>query len=506
MMNRLTGLWVKVDLKGAGIAILAVFTALLGGLLTAYLPWFLVLGLMIFLAILLATAAKPHLALIFVFMLVFEVIPQYFQPRMAAGPGKLQLYDVVILLLAAVVLLRAWAQGQRPLHSLGAVRWPLYYLALCLFLSLIYVRNYAPNVMALAEVRQQIMWLVVPLMVLSVDTPKRYRVMVWSVVAIGLLVSLYVTIQSLFEIRIMTAARVEVLDPTKEKDVVRSIAGGGIYIVVFALFLILNRLIERRIHWLWGGLACFLLVAGLTVQFGRGVWIATAAGLLISAGIFRGVGGVVRTALAAAVVVAVTFSAAWVVKPRLAEAAVARLSGIGTEFRAGESFGWRLRENDAALARIEKQPLTGVGIGGEYKQTTSAGGFNQETTYIHNGYLYFPLKMGVFASLVPFAFIVAFIMTLRQANARHLSTADPAFVAALCGAFAVPVITSGTQPEWTAPQGIAAYAILTGLALLYRLYGAMPGAQMTVTTVQTARILNTSRPFGLVSNHNGLRI
>ena len=155
----------------------------------------------------------------------------------------------------------------------------------------------------------------------------------------------------------------------------------------------------------------------------------------------------------------------------MAEAALERFTGIGAEFRAGESFGWRLRENDAALARIERHLFTGVGIGGEYKQT---GSLDQETTYIHNGYLYFPLKMGIFAAFIPFAFIVAFVITVRQAGVRHQKTGDPAFVAALCGAFSVPVMTSGTQPEWTAPQGIAAYAILIGLALLYRSFGAMP--------------------------------
>ena len=313
MIARLSGIWFNADLKGVPIAVSAVVLALLAGLLIAYLPWFLVIGLVIFFGTVVSAAAKPHIALILVLMLVFEVIPQSFQPRVLAGPGKLQLYDIVILLLAAVVLLRAWTQRQRPLHSLGPMRWPLYYLVLCLFLSLIYVRYYSPNVMALAEARQQIMWLIVPLMILSVDTPKRYRIMIWSIVTIGLLISLYVTVQSLFEIRIMTGARVELLDAKSERDVVRSIAGGGTYIVVFALFLILNRMIERRIFWLWGGLAGFLLVAGLIVQFGRGVWMATAVGLLISAWLFRGIGGVVRTALAATAIVAITLSSAWIV-------------------------------------------------------------------------------------------------------------------------------------------------------------------------------------------------
>jgi hypothetical protein len=343
------------------------------------------------------------------------------------------------------------------------------------------------------------MWLIVPLMVLSVDRPKRYRLTIWSIVIIGLVISLYVTLQSLFEFRIMTGARVERLDPSKDRDVVRSIAGGGIYIVIFALFLILNRIIERRIFWLWGVAASFVLVAGLTVQFGRGVWMATALGLLISAWLFKGISGVVRAAVAAIVVIAITFSAAWIAKPRLAEAAVARFTGIGTEFRDGVSFGWRLRENEAALDRIEHNPLTGVGVGGEYKQTSSSDGFDQETTYIHNGYLYFPLKMGIFAAFIPFVFIYTFVITVRQGNARHPKTGDPALVAALSGAFAVPVFTSITQPEWAATQGVAAFAILFGLALLYRSFGALPAGRVVSKVEAHQRARGTGGGWGSTS-------
>lgn len=455
---------------GPIIILVALCVALFGGLIVSYLPWFFVLGGVFLVAVVAAAGVRPHFALLFVLMLVFEVIPQGLQPRVPVGPGRLQLYDIVILLLSVLVLLRAWAQGQRPLYSLGPVRWPLYYLLACLSSSLIYVRFFAPNQLALAEARQQIMWLVVPLMVLSVDTAKRYRFMVWSIVAVGLIIALYVTIQSLFGIRIMTGARVEMLDRLNS-DITRSIAGGGVYIVVFAFFLILNRMIEGRIFWLWAGLAALLLVSGLAVQFGRGVWIATTIGLLISAALFRGFGGVVRVVIGATIAIAIVFSAALVFKPRLAEAVADRLTGIGAEVESGQSFGWRVMEIRDALPRIEQQPMTGVGIGGDYRRTSH---LSQETTYIHNGYLYFPLKMGLFAAFVPFAFIAAFVVTIRQAKSRAGLAADPGFVAALCGAFAVPVITSYTQPEWSATQGVAAYAILMGLALLYRTFGAMP--------------------------------
>jgi hypothetical protein len=117
--------------------------------------------------------------------------------------------------------------------------------------------------------------------------------------------------------------------------------------------------------------------------------------------------------------------------------------------------------------------VLGVGLGGQYKQTASSEGhFGIEGTYIHNGYLFFPLKMGLFASFVPMAFMLAFALTLRQGLSRHAGAAsDPAFVAALAGAFVVPCISSYTQPEWADPRGVAALALFCGLALLFRRFG-----------------------------------
>jgi O-antigen ligase len=214
-------------------------------------------------------------------------------------------------------------------------------------------------------------------------------------------------------------------------------------------------------------------VAGLAVQFGRGVWVAAAAGLIISAAIFRGVAGILRVVTVGILVISLVVGAAAIFKPRMAEALLARAVGIGAEIESGGSYGWRKAENSAAMARLERSPLTGTGLGGDYKQTFSAeGSFKIETSYIHNAYLYFPLKMGLLATLIPLAFVVAFVVTIRQGQLRHRGpTADPALVAALCGAFAVPVITSYTQPEWVNPLGIAAFAVLMGLALLYRQMG-----------------------------------
>lgn len=445
--------------------------------LTAYLPWLIAAATILLPAVLVFSVRMPMTGLVVTVMLIFEVVPSAFQPRLPVGGGRLQAYDLLLMLLALVVVVQGWVARERPLHQLGPVRWPLYYLAACVFTSLVYVRYFAPNTLALGEARVIIGWLIVPIMVLSVKTPQAWRWMLRWVLAMGIVIALYVSIQSLFEVRIMTGARVELLDKDLNNDVVRSIAGGGVYLIVFSLFLLINRVLQRQFGWWWAVPAALLLVFGIAVQFGRGVWLSTAAGLLVSAALFRGFSGVLKVLAAGAVTVALMLSAASVFKPRLAEAVIERAIGIGSEIQTGGSFNWRRMENQAALDRIERNPVFGVGLGGQYKQTASSEGhFGIEGTYIHNGYLFFPLKMGLIAAFIPFAFMIAFARVLRQGAQRHAGDADPGLVAALAGAFAVPCVASYTQPEWADPRGIAAFAIFCGLALLYRRFGAVQPA------------------------------
>jgi hypothetical protein len=456
----------------------AIFLAILAGLVASVLPWLYTLLVVFLIVVLVASAAQPHIGLIVALMLIFEVVPSIFQPHVPGlAGGRLQIYDLLIAYLAAIVLMRVLAKQQRPFQAMGPIRWPLYYLAACLFSSLFYVQFFAPNVQALAEARFAIAWLIVPLIALSADTPSRFRWFVRSVLTIGVVIALYVTIQSAFDVKIMTGSRVESLDPTSNSDVVRSIAGGGIYIVIFALLLLINRMLERRLSWQWGTPILLLLVAGLAVQFGRGVWIATAAGLLISSAMFRGVYGFARTLIVAAIAVVLIVGVTAMVKPRMAEALITRATSVGDEFESGQSYNWRKIENDAAMRNIQQNPILGTGIGGDYKRSTNS--FQFETTYIYNSYLFFPLKMGLFSIFIPLAFSFAFFVTVRQGVVKHRDgNADRAFVAALFGAFTVPIITSVTQPEWANTQGTAAYAIFTGLALLYR----QMGSPLTVVT------------------------
>ena len=453
---------------------LFVFVALVVGLSLALMPWYVSVALVAVPLLLLVVAARPLVGAILAVALIFEVIPGDFQPTLPLGAGALKQYDILILFLAAAMFIRHIFRSESIESFLGPMRWPLLYVLVAVIGSGIYVTQFAHNSNLLSEGRASIAWLLLPVLASAVDDRARFRTLMTAILGLALVVALYVTLQSLFEIRIMTAARVEMLDAGSNRDVTRSIAGGGIYLVVLALLYFVNILFDKRQWWLL--LPCGLLVLGLGVQFGRGIWVATILGLLLSTYLYRGWKGLVGATSIAAIVVGVLLIGLSVSRPRMAAAMIERAAGIQSEMEHGGSFRWRLFEADSAIKAIRAHPLMGVGVGGEYKRKHS-GGFAIETTYIHNSYLYFPLKYGLWASLVPFSFIVAFLVAIRQGVASQVKSEghwDRAFVGALVGAFAVPVITSFTQPEWVVPQGIAAYSILLGLALMFRRFGS-PG-------------------------------
>ncbi|MFY9511292.1 MAG: O-antigen ligase family protein [Rubrivivax sp.] len=446
----------------AALIVAALLLAPLLGLMTVFLPWQYVVVLVGAPILAVAAISFPLAGLVAVYALIFEAVPGFLQPDLPIGGIRLKLFDLAIAYLLAIALCRAVLQGRTLWAPLREFRWPLVYLLVALAASVFYVKTMAPNDRMLAEARAHIVWLLLPLTVFTLSTRDKHRRFLLCCAGIVAVVCVYMLLQTGLDLRIMTGSRVEALDAGANADVVRSIAGGAIYIVVFVMFLTLNRLWEGRLSG-WVALPLLLLLLlGIAVQFGRGIWVASAMGLLVSAVVFRGFSGLLKTSLAMGTLLALAFSLVLVVKPKTAEAMLERVTSIQGEIERGGSFGWRRIENETARRVIAARPLMGTGVGGDYKGVVSrTASFANETTYIHNGYLYFPLKMGIWTAGIPFAFMLAFALCVRRyRRGDDGGGLDRGLLAALIGAFVVPLAASYTQPEWTNPKGIAAYSLL----------------------------------------------
>lgn len=74
----------------------------------------------------------------------------------------------------------------------------------------------------------------------------------------------------------------------------------------------------------------------------------------------------------------------------------------------GGSIGWRKMENRIAIEKIKKYPIFGVGLANEYRPATY--GDRELTRYIHNGYLWIALKMGLLGLFTFLWFYMKFLI------------------------------------------------------------------------------------------------
>jgi O-antigen ligase len=83
----------------------------------------------------------------------------------------------------------------------------------------------------------------------------------------------------------------------------------------------------------------------------------------------------------------------------------------GSKVYKSDSLEGRKLENKYALQKIAKQPLFGIGLGNDYRPpiTDNDAIFTDATKYIHNGYLWILLNLGLIG-LLPFLwFFTGFI-------------------------------------------------------------------------------------------------
>jgi len=122
--------------------------------------------------------------------------------------------------------------------------------------------------------------------------------------------------------------------------------------------------------------------------------------------------------------------------------ALTRLTSVA-DFNKDVSGRYRIAEWKAAGAAIERHPLTGIGLGNTitfwspmYSPTTHLNGGITTTSYIHNSYIWFALKVGLVGA---FAFVALFLLQAKRAWTALREGSGPRRQRLLLGAFATLV-------------------------------------------------------------------
>lgn len=473
----------RINIAAIGVVMLVGVFAVFLGLASAVLPWWLVMGALIAPTCMILGLAIPEIGIALMLVLVCGLAPAGMSPTIPIGSGSVKISEVMIF--AFVIWSMFKMSGQKPLGQYWKWLMPV---GLILVLTITaagiaYVMFGTPRKEILAELRQYTSWLVIMPVIALIQTEKQLGRFLKCILFLGCFVAFAALLQFVLGRPIVEGARVEdLVTLNKAADVSRSIVGPGNYFLIFSILFLLARMMTRSMTWKIALPLMGWLLAGLIVNFGRGLWVATFCGaLLLAFWLFRW-RGVWRVAVAGSLGLVISLGVLAAYKPNIVGAAYDRLISTGGEsLERNTTLGWRLEETNAALKKISQYPITGVGVGTPYKQPYPMNGmFITEhdevlARYIHNAYIGAWLKFGFLGPIVIFVLIAGvFRRALRYGRATQ-DTKLKALFLTTAAAFFVPVVTSVTQPEWLSQAGISFFACMIGLQIVsHRVLQAQP--------------------------------
>lgn len=193
--------------------------------------------------------------------------------------------------------------------------------------------------------------------------------------------------------------------------------------LVVVLILGLSAALLRRIR-LPGRLLVFLplALAALTLSYRRSFWIAAVLGLVLVLVIASGqVGRRLIVPVVVVIGVGIFLALSSGVVGQLQGPVAARLESLNpSKVAANDQDRYRIGERKNVLAEIRDHPLTGLGLGvdwrGRYPVTIS---FTDQRNYVHMGLLWFWLKLGLLGAIAYLWIFGTAITTGLRVFRRH---------------------------------------------------------------------------------------
>lgn len=445
------------------------------GLATAVLPWNLTLAFSMMPIFVGLAFAFPHYATILAVFLAFGAVPSFVLPQFSFAGGTIRASELFLLFVIVASAFHAIKSREKFLEKIDSP----YTAPFVLFLALIFISSVAavgyfknqPKYY-LYELRVVFFWSILPLILYSISKRTTVQRFVTSMLVMGVLLSAGVIYQALTGQVVLEAARVESLATggSVVTGVTRSTAGGGIYFILFLInyFLCAWAFNQRKFYIAWP-----LIIVGAAatlVTFGRAVWFAEAVAVLLLFFIVP-IKQRIKIIFVSVIGGVALFSALMMFFPDVADAAFDRLLSVDREVASGESYQWRKEENAYALKALEKNPILGVGLGGEYQPFRNAAMGLEHTRSIHSSYYYLALKFGILGLLLP---IWTFWISAKVCRRIIKESKDPWVVSLVCTLAVTTTtcyITSFTQMEWMHHTGVAFLATSFALiSLVYRIH------------------------------------
>jgi O-antigen ligase len=356
-----------------------------------------------------------------------------------------------LLALAVLAVLLDRLGAERPLRLVGPLTVPLVLVVLATAAGAVTGHFAGVGNEDLILAARQVSWLViVPLLVVNVvETEREVR----GALAFGAALALVKAVVGVAGVAagvgvVVEGATITYYEPTAN------------WIVLLAILAVVAALMLRARPPLWMLASSPLLVLSLTLSFRRSFWIAGALGILLVILLGLRTPGR-RIALIAGMLLAV---AVWTLslQPLQADAPIVKrarsLEPSKVEENAQDRY--RIDELENVTAEIRRQPITGLGLGGQWTATHPLGVEHENgRSYTHVVALWWWMKLGILGLLAYLAVMASCLAMSWQVWRR---SADPLFSAAglalLCGLLALAVVETvgsftGVDPRFTALLG-----------------------------------------------------
>jgi O-antigen ligase len=456
----------------AGLLLAALLFALFSGLVAVFLPAWFVVSVLVMPTVLVVLLIRPEYALIACLAFACHLIHPALVPRVPFLGGSVAAADATLAVLAVYAL---WAFAHRagrhrPAPVAGGRLLMLaasgFGASLLIAVGLsISIKGLQPSVV-LGEARDLLYLLTLPLALVILHERQRQERFLVGLVVLGCLFAVGQVLQGLFNVPVFGAAGISTLETLgyREYSTTRTNTH-GLSVIIFALLLCTGA---YTLGTLRRGLfvpVSALLVLGILLTFGRTTF-ATVALCVIVLVAWLNLKALPRLALLSLLFLLLVGLLGYLLKPASFDAVLYRMTSISAELSYGHSAGWRYLEVEAMLPHILAHPLTGLGLGADYKGFTGSSAYPDLNRYMHNAYLYMAGKMGL-PALGLFMLMMAAVFAIGRRLAK--SDASP-WVRVVGAASAVMMIrfwvASVTEPHLMSDHGVALIALCGALVLL----------------------------------------
>ena len=441
-----------------------VFSALLAGLVAALLPYWLVIAVVAAPFFPILALNRPEYAILGVVAIGSGLIKAQFLPMLPVFGGSVTPQDLALLVMIPIVVMKSssaqWSHGLRPF-----VR-PLSFLFALILLSMVnsFFLFGTSIKEILGESRHFLHWLILPMLVVTLDDEVKLTRFIKSIWKIAIVFSLGQIIQS--------ATGVAILGQDEAADVstlghlyvgfYRGVSSGVNFSVLALYLLVAGYLLNIRQR-VWFFPLSILFSLAILVSFGRGLWATTVLGMVIMI-FMAGFNKAPKLIAAALLMMFMAIAVMGVFKPASLLALEERASSVGEETQHGSSLGWRFYETNLAMEKLRAYPVLGIGLGTSYRPISASVPGVEATKYMHNGFIYMVLKLGTMALLVIIGIVIAFINIANGLMRLSLPVEYQVMILACTALFIQLMVLSVTQPEFLMKSnGIGLIAILAGI-------------------------------------------